>query len=96
MGCESIETSVCTTRLLWTRALFQMDIRRLPGRIIAGPPENPDRCEPGGKEKWCTNCEADDVRLFGIRDGEKWKIVTLDPGKWWEIEMEGGRTFMDT
>ena len=37
---------------------------------------------------------ADDLRLFGIGDGEGWKTVALDPGKWWEVVMEGGRTFM--
>ena len=48
----------------------------------------------GGKEKEWTDCVADDLRLFGIGDGEGWKIVALDPGKWWEVVMEGGRTFM--
>ena len=39
---------------------------------------------------------ADDLRLFGIRDGEGWKTVALNPGKWLETLMEGGRTFMAT
>ena len=39
---------------------------------------------------------ADDLRLFGIGDGEGWKSVALDPGKWWEVVMDGGRTFMAT
>ena len=39
---------------------------------------------------------ADDLRLFGIGDGEGWKTVALDPGKLWEVVMEGERTFMAT
>ena len=39
---------------------------------------------------------ADDLRLFGIKDEEGWKTVALDLGKWWEMVMEGGRTFMAT
>ena len=34
---------------------------------------------------------AGDLWLFGIGDGERWKSVVLDPGKWlWR----GGRTYM--
>ena len=39
---------------------------------------------------------VDDLRLFGIWDGEGWKTVALDPCKCWEIVMEGGRTFRAT
>ena len=43
------------------------------------------------------DCVADDLRLFGIGDGEGWKTVALDPGKWWEVVvMEGGRTVIAT
>ena len=39
---------------------------------------------------------ADDLRLFGIGDGEGWKTRALDPGKCLEVVMEGSRTFMAT
>ena len=67
-----------------------MDNRRLPKRIMVGTLENPDQCGRGGKEKEWTDCVADDLRLLGIGDGEGWKTVALDPGKWWEVVMEGG------
>ena len=47
-----------------------------------------------GKEKEWMDCVADDLRLFGIEDGEGWKTVALGLGKWWEMVMKGGRTFM--
>ena len=71
-----------------------MDNRRLPRRIMVETLENPGWRGRGGKEKEWTDCEADDLRLFGIGDGEGWKTVALDPDKWWEVVMEGGRTFM--
>ena len=95
-GCESIETTVRTRRLLWAGALTRMDDHRLPRRIMVGALENPGRRGRGGKEREWTDCVADDLRLFGIGDGEGWKTVALDPGKWWEVVMEGGRTFMAT
>ena len=33
----------------------------------------------GGKEKKWADWVADDLRLFGIWDEERWKTVTLDP-----------------
>ena len=39
---------------------------------------------------------ADDLRLFGIGGGERWETVALDHGKWWEVVMEEGCTFMAT
>ena len=59
-----------------------------------GTLENPGRRGRGGKEKEWTECVADDLWLFGIGVWEGWKTVALDPGKWWEVVMEGGRTFM--
>ena len=81
---------------MWEGALIRMDNRRLPRRIMVGTLDNPGRRGRGGKEKEWTDCVADDLRLFGIGDGEGWKTVALDPGKWWEVVMEEGRTFMAT
>ena len=61
-----------------------------------GDPREQGRRGRGGKEKEWTDCVADDLRLFGIGDREGWKTVALDPGRWWEVVMEGGRTFMAT
>ena len=68
----------------------------MPRRIMAGTLENPGRRGRGGKEKEWTDCMADDLRLFGIGDGEGWKTVALVPSKWCKVLMEGGRTFMAT
>ena len=67
-----------------------MDNRRLPRRIMMGTLESPGRHGRGGKEKEWTDCVADDLRLFGIGDGEVWKTLALDPGKWWEVVMGWG------
>ena len=48
---ESIETTVRTRRLLWSRALFRMGDLRLPKRVMSGELENAGRRGPGGKEK---------------------------------------------
>ena len=50
----------------------------------------------GVKENERTDSVADDLRLFGIGDGEGWKTAGLEPGKWWEMVMEGRRKFMGT
>ena len=50
-GCESIETTVRTRRLLWTGALIRMHNCRLPRRIMLGTLENPGRRGRGDKEK---------------------------------------------
>ena len=74
-GCESIETTVRTRRLLWAGALIGMDNRRLPRQIMVGTPENPGRRGRGGKEKEWTDCVADDLRLLGSgmgKDGKLW------------------------
>ena len=73
-----------------------MDNRRLPRRIMVRTIENPGRRGRGGKEKEWTDCVADNLGLLGIGDGKGWKTVALDPGKWWEVVMEGGRTVLAT
>ena len=61
-----------------------------------GDPRKPGQRGQGDKEKECTDCVADDLRLFRIGYGEGWKTVVFDPGKWWEMVMEGDHTFMAT
>ena len=61
-----------------------------------GDPQEPRPAWKGRQGEEWTDCVADDLRLFGIGDGEGWKTVVLDPGKWWEVVMEGGRTLMAT
>ena len=61
--------------------------------------ENPRKAGPvrmGVKEIQWTNCVADDLRLFGIGDGEGWKTAALQPGNWWDMVIERGRSFMAT
>ena len=65
-------------------------------RFVVGTLGIPDRPGRGEKEKEWTDCAADNLRLVGIEDGERCKTVALDPGKWWEMVMEGGRMFMAT
>ena len=47
--CESIETTMCARRLLWTGALIRMDNRVLPRRIMVGTFEYPGRRGRGRK-----------------------------------------------
>ena len=61
-----------------------------------GDPREPRPAWTGRQGEEWTDWVADDLRLFGIGDGQGWKTVALDPGKWWEVMMEGGRTFMAT
>ena len=49
--CESIETTLCTSRLLWAGTLLRMSGGRLPKRIMFGNLEGPVRRGQGGKEK---------------------------------------------
>ena len=49
--CESIETTLCTRRLLWAGALLRMSGGRLPKRIMFGNLEGAVRRGQGGKEK---------------------------------------------
>ena len=46
--CESIETTVCTRRLLWAGALLRMGDHRLPKRVVSGELKNAGKHGPGG------------------------------------------------
>ena len=50
-GCESIETTLRTRRLLWAGTLLRMSGGRLPKRIMFGNLEGAVRRRRGGKEK---------------------------------------------
>ena len=56
-------------------------------------PIKPSRRGRTSKEKVWTDCVADNLRLFGIGDGDRWRTAALKPGKRWTMVMEGGRTF---
>ena len=63
-GCESIETTLRTRRLLWAGTLLRMSGRRLPKRIVFGNLEGAVRRGRGGKEKeWTTASRATSERL---------------------------------
>ena len=49
--CESMETTVRTGMLMWSRALLRMGYHRLPKRAMSGELENARNRGPGGKEK---------------------------------------------
>ena len=91
-GCESIETTLRTRRLLWAGTLLRMSGGRLPKRIMFGNLEGAVRRGRGGKEKEWTDCVQSDIRAFGITgDGETMAIkaeVSV------EAVTEGGRRFM--
>ena len=65
-GCESIETTVRTRRLLWAGALIRMDDRRLPKWMMIGTLERGVKKGQGGQEKDWTACVNSDVRAFSI------------------------------
>ena len=65
-GCESIETTLRTRRLLWAGTLLRMSDGRLPMRIVFGNLEGAVRRGRGGKEKEWTDCVQSDIRSFGI------------------------------
>ena len=65
-GCESIETTLRTRRLLWAGTLLKMSGGRLPKRIVFGNLEGAVRRGRGGKEKEWTDCVQSDIRAFGI------------------------------
>ena len=50
-GCESIETTLRTRRLLWAGALIRMSGGRLPKRIVFRNLEGAERRRRGGEEK---------------------------------------------
>ena len=49
--CESIGTTVCTRRLLWSGALLRMGDHSLPKRVMSEELENAGKRGPEGKEK---------------------------------------------
>ena len=65
-GCESIEATVGTRRLLWSRALLRMGDHRLLKRVMSRELENARQRGPGGKEKEWTYFAAEDGRVLGI------------------------------
>ena len=91
-GCESIETTLRTRRLLWARTLLRMSGGRLLKRIIFGNLECAVRRGRGGKEKKWTGCVQSDIRAFGIAGD--WKATALKAEVWVETIPEGGRRFM--
>ena len=90
--CESIETTVRTSRLLWVGALLRMGDHRLPKRVMSGELKNAGKRGPGRKEKEWTDCVADDLRQFGVTGD--WRTAALDPGTWYNNVHEGCCRFM--
>ena len=43
-----------------------MGDHRLTKGVMSGELDNAGKHSPGGKEKECTDCVAEDLRLFGI------------------------------
>ena len=74
-GCESIETTLRTRRLLWAGTLLRMSGGRSPKRIMFGNLEGAVRRGRGGKEKEWTDCVQSDIRAFGITGD--WKTMAL-------------------
>ena len=91
-GCESIETTLRTRRLLWAGTLLRMSGGRLPKRIVFGKLESAVRRGRGGKEKGWTDCVQSNIRAFGIAGD--WKATALKAEGWIETVTEGGRRFM--
>ena len=83
-GCESIETTLRTRKLLGAGTLLRMSGGRLPKRIVFGNLEGAVRRGRDGKEKEWTDCVQSDIRAFGIAGAEVWV----------ETVTEGGRRFM--
>ena len=65
-GCESLETTLRTRRLLWEGTLLRMSGGRLPKLIVFGNLEGAVRKGRGGKEKEWTDCVQSDIQAFGI------------------------------
>ena len=89
--CESIETMLRTSRLLWAGALIRMSGGWLPKRIMFGNLEDAVRRGWGEKEKEWTDCVQSDVRAFGIT--EDWKAMSLEAEVWglrWSRGVDGG------
>ena len=83
-GCESIETTLRTRRLLWAGTLLRMSGGRLPKRIAFGNLEGAVRRGRGGKEKEWTDCVQSDIRTFGIAGD--WKAIA-----WRKEEVDAAR-----
>ena len=79
-GCESIETTLRTRRLLWAGTLLRMSGGRLPKRIVFGNLEGAVRRGRGGKAKEWTDCVQSDIRAFGIAGD--WKATALNAEVW--------------
>ena len=93
-GCESIETTLRTRRLLWAGTLLRISVGRLQKRIVFGNLEGAVRREQGGNEKEWTDCVQSDIRAFGITGD--WKATALKAEVWVETVTGGGRRFMAT
>ena len=65
-GCESIETTLRSRRLLWAGTLIRMSGGRLPKRIVLENLEGAVRRGRGGKEKEWVDCIQSDVPAFGL------------------------------
>ena len=91
-GCESIETTLRTRRLLWAGTLLRMSGGRLPKRIMFGNLEGAVRRGRGGKEKEWTDCAQSDIRAFGITGD--WETMAVKAEVWVEAVTKGGRRFM--
>ena len=75
---------------MWSGALFRMDDRRLPKRVMSGELENSGKRGPGRGEKEWTDCVAKDRRLFGIITGDRSTAALIDPVFWYSTVREGG------
>ena len=91
-GCESIETTLRTRRLLGAERLLRMSGGRLPKRIMFGNLEGAVRRGRGGKEKEWTDCVQSDIRAFGITGD--WETMAVKAEVWVEAVTKGGRRFM--
>ena len=91
-GCESIETTLRTRRLLWARTLLRMSGGRLPKRIVFGNLEGAVRRGRGGKEKEWIDCVQRDIRAFDITGD--WKTMAVKAEVWVDTVTEGGQRFM--
>ena len=91
-GCESIETTLRTRRLLWVGTLIRMSGGRLPERIVFGNLEGAVRRGRGGKEREWTDCVQCDIRAFSMAGD--WKATASKAKVWVEMVTEGGRRFM--
>ena len=91
-GCESIETKLRTSEVLWEGTLFRMSGGRLPKRIVFRNLEGAVRRGRGGKEKEWTDCVQSNIRAFGMAGD--WKATALKAEVWVDTVTEGGRRFM--